>query len=393
MSEPEFDPVKITQDLVRCPSVTPAEAGALDYLEDILANAGFRCKRLPFFEAGSPEVDNLYARFGSGSPHLCFAGHTDVVPSGDENLWSYPPFAAEISDGKLYGRGVADMKGGIACFLAATLGFLKKRNGQFPGSISFLITGDEEGPAINGTAKILGWLRIREETIDHCLVGEPTNPGYLGQEIKIGRRGSLNGVLTVSGKRGHVAYPALAQNPIDGLLAVLQAFLSKPLDKGTDFFAPSNLEVTSIDVGNPAENVIPERATAMFNIRFNNLHTAESLMADLRNTAGEVLEKMYLTHEFRFRSSGESFLTEPGILTEILSQSVQDVVHKKPRLTTGGGTSDARFIKDDCPVVEFGLSNETIHQVDERVPVKDLNDLARIYGRFIERYFDRLAPK
>lgn len=388
MTSSPFDPVNFTQDLIACRSITPDEGGALDYLEEVLSKAGFHCKRLPFSQAGTPDVDNLYARIGRGAPHLCFAGHTDVVPPGNESAWSHPPFAGEISDGFVFGRGAADMKGGIACFLAAALGYLDKCNGKFDGSISFLITGDEEGPAINGTQKMLAWIRERQEVIDHCLVGEPSNPKKIGDEIKIGRRGSLNGVLTVSGKQGHVAYPDLASNPVTGLVAVLGRLLAEPLDAGTDFFAPSNLEVTSIDVGNSAENVIPAQASAMFNIRYNDTHTGESLKTLIREQAGEALADFDLRHEFRFRVSGDCFLTEPGPLSETLSEAIKQVTGRIVELSTSGGTSDARFIKDDCPVIEFGLLNDTIHQVDERVAVEDLETLTKIYALFIERYFE-----
>lgn len=382
-----FDPICIAQDLIRCPSVTPEEGGALDYLQALLSDHGFVCRRLPFSQAGTPDVDNLYARFGTGAPHLCFAGHTDVVPTGDETLWTHPPFAGEIADGVLFGRGAADMKGGIACFVAAALNVLKSEEQSFKGSISFLITGDEEGPAINGTKKMLEWLDAQGEVIDHCLVGEPTNPSELGEEAKVGRRGSLNGVLTIRGTQGHVAYPHLAHNPVDGGLAVLSAFLAEPLDDGTEFFSPSNLEITSVDVGNEAENVIPEKITAMFNIRFNNRHTAESLMEHLRGEAGRALEHYELRHSFKFRTSAESFIVEPGVLSEVLSGAIEAICGRKPALTTTGGTSDARFIKDYCPVIEFGLSNKTIHQIDEQVDVDDLVTLTAVYERFIVDYF------
>ena len=382
------DPVEMTQALVRCPSVTPAQGGALDYLQSVLERTGFQCHRLPFSEPDTPDVDNLYARLGTGDPHLCFAGHTDVVPPGDEGAWSHPPFGGEIADGLLYGRGTADMKGGIACFLAAVLQYLDENQSGFPGSVSFLITGDEEGPALNGTRKILEWLKARDERLDHCLLGEPTNPQALGDDIKIGRRGSLNGVLTVNGKQGHVAYPDLAANPMPGLLAVLDRYLATPLDDGNDHFAPSNLEITSIDVGNPAENIIPARAKAMFNVRFNDHHTSASLMEHLRGIAGEALSKFDLGHSFRFRSASECFLTEPGPLVDTLRDAIGQEIGRTPNLSTAGGTSDARFIKDYCPVIEFGLVNTTIHAVDEHVPVSDLHQLTSIYKRFIARYFE-----
>ncbi len=382
------DPVKFTQDLVRCPSITPEEGGALSYLQDVLSDAGFTCYRLPFSEPDTPDVDNLYARIGTDAPHLCFAGHTDVVPPGDDDAWTHPPFAGDVEDSWLYGRGAIDMKGGVACFLAATLRHLANRGYKFGGSISFLITGDEEGPALNGTRKMLDWLHDRSEVLDHCLLGEPTNPEALGQAIKIGRRGSLNGVLTVSGKQGHVAYPDLANNPVPGLLLVLKHFLDKPLDEGTDHFAPSNLEVTSIDVQNPAENIIPASSVAKFNVRFNDLHTAESLKELLRERASEALVGKDLRHSFYFRSTGDCFLTEPGPLVDILAKAITEITGLTPKLSTGGGTSDARFIKNVCPVIEFGHVNSTIHQVDERVQISDLHMLTEIYQKFIERYFE-----
>ncbi len=381
------DPVKITQDLVRCPSVTPEEGGALDYIEALLSKAGFTCTRLPFSEEGTPDVDNLYARIGTSAPHICFAGHTDVVPVGDPASWSHGPFDGEISDGKLYGRGTADMKGGVACFLSAALKYIGDGNDLKQGSISFLITGDEEGPAINGTVKMLQWLQDNGEVPDHCIVGEPTNTDALGDTIKIGRRGSLNGVLTVRGVQGHVAYQALADNPIPGLLDILQGLIAEPLDEGTDFFAPSNLEITTVDVKNTATNVIPEKAVAKFNIRFNDAHTADSLIKHLRETAAEALRKKSLIHEFRFAKSGDSFLTEPGQLSDILQSAIRTHTGHTAELSTSGGTSDARFIKDYCPVLEFGLINRTIHQVNEHVDVKDLYMLTSIYEDFLRDYF------
>lgn len=385
------DPIELTQALIRCPSVTPQEGGALDFLQRVLEQAGFNCHRLVFSEPDTPDVDNLYARLGTDAPHLCFAGHTDVVPPGDEKAWSHPPFGGDVVDGRLYGRGAADMKGGVACFLAAALRYLRDRQNGCPGSISFLITGDEEGPALNGTRKVLEWLKARGERLDHCLLGEPSNPAALGEAIKIGRRGSLNGVLTISGKQGHVAYPDLAANPVPGLLAVLNRFLAEPLDEGNTHFTPSNLEVTSIDVGNKAENVIPASAAAMFNIRFNDHHTADSLKARLRDLAGETLAKFDLSHSFRFRVTGGCFLTEPGPLVDALRDTIREETGRTPELSTGGGTSDARFIKDYCPVIEFGLINSTIHAVDEHVKVADLHQLTAIYERFIARYFDQFS--
>jgi succinyl-diaminopimelate desuccinylase len=371
-----IDPLSLTQQLIRCKSITPQDAGALGILEGVLVPLGFSCHRLPFGE-GTGRVDNLYARFGTKGPNFCFAGHTDVVPPGDLSAWSIDPFAAEIRDGKLYGRGAADMKGAIASFIA---GFASVRE-TVKGSVSLLITGDEEGVATNGTRKVLDWLQARSERIDHALVGEPTNPDALGDMIKIGRRGSLNTKVTVQGTQGHVAYPRLADNPIPRLLALLRALTETPLDRGTAHFQPSNLEITSLDVGNPTTNVIPARAEARFNIRFNDAHTGESLKA-------LITEKVAAFGGFgTFDLSGEAFYTPPGPFTSLLAEAVREETGRVPELSTTGGTSDARFIKDHCPVIEFGLAGKTMHKVDEHVPVSDLPALARIYARVLTRYF------
>lgn len=381
------DAVALAQALIRCPSVTPAEGGALDLLQRVLEPMGLACHRLPFTEPGTPDIDNLYARLGTAGPHLCFAGHTDVVPPGNEAAWSVPPFAAEIRDGILYGRGAVDMKGEVACFIAALAQVLDERGGALPGSVSLLITGDEEGPAINGTAKMLDWLKQRGETIDACLVGEPSNPVALGDEIKIGRRGSLNGELVVKGRQGHAAYPAKADNPVPKLARMIDRLSSAHLDDGSERFQPSHLVVTVISVPNTATNVIPGEARASFNIRYNDLWTRPGLEAWARaiivNRAAEEAAEFTLT----YWGTGDVFCTEPGPLVETIAESVREVTGRTPALTTGGGTSDARFIKDACPVVEFGLVNETIHKVDEHVPLEDLQMLTRIYKRFIERYF------
>ena len=348
MTQP-VDALSIARALIRCPSVTPEEGGALDALQDVLEPAGFTCTRLPFSDEGTPDVDNLFARIGSGSPHLCFAGHTDVVPAGDEAAWSHPPFGAEVADGTLYGRGAVDMKGGIACFAAAALSRLVDTDGALPGSISFLITGDEEGPAVNGTVKILEWMKREGHTPDHCLLGEPSNPRVIGDEIKIGRRGSMNGVLTITGKAGHAAYPHLAANPVPGLVSVLQAFLAAPLDAGNDNFAPSNLEVTTIDTGNRAVNVIPAAISAKFNIRFNNEQTAEGLQGLLRRQARDALSETGLDFDLAFSHSGNAFVTEPGPLIEVMTGAIRESTGNTPVLSTGGGTSDARFIKGLLP--------------------------------------------
>lgn len=380
--------VALAQGLIRCPSVTPLDAGALDVLVQALKAARFTCERLTFTEEGTPPVDNLYARVGEGPPHLCFAGHTDVVPPSDAKLWSHPPFAAEIADGRLYGRGAADMKGAIACFAAAAVDYAKARGRELDGSISLLITGDEEGPAVNGTSKVLTWMKEKDERPDHCLVGEPTNAARLGEAIKIGRRGSLNGRLKVSGVQGHVAYPHLANNPVKGLLQILSRFYDAPLDYGSAHFSPSNLEVTSIDVGNEVVNVIPASAEARLNIRYNDRHSPSSLETFLREQATLALSGADLSFSLEFEPPSHTFLTEPGPLDALLSEAVHEITGLTPSLSTGGGTSDARFIKDFCPVIEFGLLTATIHKVDEHAAIADLEQLTAIYRRFIELYFE-----
>lgn len=388
MTNPKSDPIALAQALIRCPSVTPADAGALGVLEDALAPAGFVCRRMPFSEPGTPDIDNLFARFGDDGPHLCFAGHTDVVPTGDEGLWTHPPFAADIVDGLLFGRGAIDMKGAVAAFMAAVLQALDENGGTLPGSVSFLITGDEEGPAVNGTIKMLETLKAENQIPDHCILGEPSNPSQIGDAIKIGRRGSHSGHLSVKGVQGHVAYPEKARNPVKGLLAVLNSFMAEPLDAGTEQFAASNLEITSVDVGNPATNIIPAMAEARFNIRFNDRHTAKSLESRLERQASEALAGTDLRHELSFSGNAEAFVTAPGPLIDALTEVVHAVTGRRPELSTGGGTSDARFITNYCAVIEFGLVNKTIHQVDERTPVADLEAVTDIYKRFILRYFE-----
>ncbi len=380
-------PLEIARQLIRCPSVTPREGGALDLLQNLLAGAGFTCHRLPFSDEDTPDVDNLFARLGTGSPHLCFAGHTDVVPPGDEADWTHPPFAAEVADGWLFGRGSADMKGNIACFVAAVLDILAERENAPPGSISFLITGDEEGPAINGTKKVLEWMAANGHTPDHCLVGEPSCSQWVGDTIRVGRRGSLSGHIQVTGVQGHTAYPHLANNPVPGMLGVLNAFLAEPLDDGAPDFSPSDMQIATIDTGNPATNVIPARLSASFNIRFNTNHTADRLMEILTGKAKLALEGSGLTHQINFLPASHCFITEPGPLTDHMIGAVHDETGRTPEMSTGGGTSDARFVKDYCPVIEFGLVNETVHRVDERIEVADLEVLTRIYRAFVERYF------
>ena len=379
-------PVALTQALIRCESVTPADAGALDVVQAALQQIGFTCERLPFSEPGTPDIDNLYARIGTAGPNLCFAGHTDVVPAGDAAAWSAPPFGAAIRDGVLYGRGAVDMKGGVACFIAAAGRYLAAHP-QTKGSISFLITGDEEGPSINGTEKVLHWLAARGETLDACLVGEPSNPHALGDEIKIGRRGSVNGELVVRGKQGHAAYPAKAENPVPKLVRMLDRLSSMRIDTGSANFEPSNLQVTVIDVPNTATNVIPAVARAQFNVRYNDLHSRARIEDWVRLQCEAAASAIGARYEVRFSGTGDVFLTKPGPLVDTLRAAVLAVTGRTPALTTGGGTSDARFIQAYCPVVEFGLVNATIHQVDERVAVADLETLTQVYERFIAGYF------
>jgi succinyl-diaminopimelate desuccinylase len=380
------DPVAIARDLIRCPSVTPAEGGALDYLERVLKDAGFAVHRVRFSEPDHAGVENLYARIGTASPHLMFAGHSDVVPPGAETAWTHAPFAGEIAGGRLYGRGAVDMKGAIACFLAAALDYVADNGGKPKGSISFLITGDEEGDAVNGTIKLLRWAAERGEKFDHCILGEPTNPAALGDAVKIGRRGSLNGTLVVSGKQGHVAFPHLADNPIRGLVTLMSALMAEPLDRGTAHFDPSNLEFTSVDVGNRTVNLIPGEARARFNIRYNDLHTPESLKDLIEQRCAAAVGAVRWRVEY-LPSNSWVFLTKPGAFIELVTDAIAAATGRRPKLSTSGGTSDARFIKDYCPVVEFGLVGATMHQVDEHVPTAELAALAAIYRRILERYF------
>lgn len=379
--------VSLARDLIRCPSVTPVDAGALDVVEAALKAVGFETHRLVFSDADTPDVDNLYARIGTGAPHLVFAGHTDVVPTGDVARWRYPPFEAEIVGDRLFGRGASDMKGAIAAFMAAAIDYIRT-HGPPAGSISFLITGDEEGPSLNGTTKMLDWARARGEKFDHCIVGEPTNVTALGDTIKIGRRGSLNGSLRVIGKQGHVAYPHRAQNPVPIIARIVAALSAHVLDDGTPHFDRSNLEVSSIDVGNPAVNVIPAEARAQFNVRFNDLWTPETLQARIRAVVAEAAGDARVDIQF-VQGNAISFLTRPGDFSELVVRAVTETTGLTPELSTSGGTSDARFIVRDCPVVEFGLTNETIHAVDENARVADIDKLSTIYRKIIEAYFAR----
>ncbi|MEC7852317.1 MAG: succinyl-diaminopimelate desuccinylase [Pseudomonadota bacterium] len=371
--------VELTQRLIRCPSVTPQEGGALDCLEAELSGLGFACERLPFGE-GDSRIDNLFARRGGAGPHLCFAGHTDVVPVGDMAAWTHDPFAAEISDGRLYGRGAADMKSGIAAFVAAIARVPAK---DIDGSISLLITGDEEGDAVNGTVKMVEWAAANGHRPDMCIFGEPTSPQALGDVIKNGRRGSLSGRLVVEGQQGHVAYPHLADNPVTRLLAMLAPVNGCELDAGTPHFGPSTANVTTVDVGNPATNVIPARAEAGFNIRFNTEHSADSLIGWLE----EHFARIGGDWTVEWKSNADPFITAPGPLTDLISESCRAVTGRTPELSTGGGTSDARFITKLCPVAEFGLVGQTMHKVDENVATADIDGLSAIYETAIRRFF------
>mgnify|MGYP000197508722 CR=1 FL=1 len=393
------DPTDLLSALIRCPSVTPAEGGALKTLERFLTELGFTVERPVFSEDGTPDIENLYARRGANGPHLMFAGHTDVVPAGDRGAWTRDPFSADIVDGFMYGRGAVDMKGGIACFVAATARFVEA-HGEPEGSISLLITGDEEGPAVNGTVKLLEWAAGKGERWDGCIVGEPTNPKALGDMIKIGRRGSLSGRITVNGVQGHVAYPHLADNPLRALTPMLDALMDPPLDAGTDAFPPTNLEVTTVDVGNPALNVIPASARASFNIRFNDTWTGETLRAEIESRLERAARDDGLRPgrapadyalEWVDRVS-PVFLTRDEALIGAMRDAVKTVTNREPALSTTGGTSDARFIKDYCPVLEFGLVGDTMHMIDENAALDDLEGLTQIYLAFLERWFGKTSP-
>lgn len=390
----QIDPVNFAAELIRCPSVTPADAGALDLLEKVLTDIGFTCTRLPFQEPDTARVDNLYARIGDTAPHICFAGHTDVVPVGATDSWQKDPFSGEISDDKLWGRGAADMKGAIAAFVAATADYLAQE-GKPKGSISLLITGDEEGPSINGTIKMLDWLSTQQEVIDDCIVGEPTNPETLGEMIKIGRRGSVNTTVTVEGIQGHVAYPHRAANPVPHLVQLLERLIAVKLDDGTPHFQPSNLELTGFDVGNAVTNVIPALAQARFNIRYNDIWNRDSItdwINENLNTAHNALSET-IDGENKFslsvdiNHSGEAFLTPTGALSELAVSAVEKTLGMTPELSTSGGTSDARFIKDHSRVIEFGLVGKTMHKVDEHVRVDDIRSLTNIYQEILSGYF------
>jgi succinyl-diaminopimelate desuccinylase len=383
--------LSIARDLLRCASITPADAGALGVLENVLKAAGFTVHRVTFGEPGTTDIDNLYARIGDTAPHITFAGHTDVVPPGDESAWSHGAFAGDVQDGFLYGRGAVDMKGGIACSVAAVLDYLAANGGKAgkdgKGSISFLITGDEEDISVNGTIKLLQWVAARGETFDHCVLGEPSNVEALGDCIKIGRRGSQSGTLHVDGVQGHVAYPHRAANPVPDISRLIVALSDEPLDHGSAQFQASNLEFTSVDVGNTASNVIPGQARAKFNIRFNDLHTQETLRELVEQRLAKAAGNRIHARIVWEPSNSNVFVTKPGAFTDLAVSAIEDVTGRKPELSTSGGTSDARFIASYCPVIEFGLVGQTMHQIDERTPVADLDKLTKIYRGVLDRYF------
>ena len=377
------NPIELTSELIQCKSITPKSEGSLDIIISYLEPLGFNCEKIDFGE-GIEKVENLYARFGTMEPNIAFAGHVDVVPTGDINNWSINPFGGEVKEGKVWGRGAADMKSGIAAFIAAVSDFLKdNKNLKEFGSISFIITSDEEGKAINGTKKVVDWLKGKSEIISGCIVGEPTNVTRMGDTLKIGRRGSFTGSLTVTGIQGHVGYPHLADNPINSLLKMLEPFSKIYLDEGTKDFQPSSIMITSIDVNNDASNVIPGEVKAKFNIRFNTLHSASSLKA--------MLEKQFSTvtsnYKFDFFCNAEPFLTNDDFLKTTLQKAIQKVVNINPEKSTSGGTSDARFISKICPVIEFGLVGKTMHKIDENVEVNDIINLTKIYNQFLFNYF------
>jgi succinyl-diaminopimelate desuccinylase len=386
MSPP--DPIEIARKLIGRRSVTPADDGALPYLRDVLEGAGFSAEIVTFAEPGAAPVDNLYARYGARPPHIVFAGHTDVTPSGDPGKWRFDPFSGEIADGMIWGRGACDMKGGVAAAVAAAARAIAA--GAVNGSISFLITGDEEGPAVNGTVKLLEWARAKGERFDHCILGEPTSRAALGDMMKNGRRGSLTGRLTLVGVQGHVAYPHLASNPIRAVAPILGALLAPALDAGTQAFDASNLEITTVDVGNVATNVIPGELRLVFNIRFNDLWSPETLRAEIERRIAAVADGA--SYQLKFDpTNAVAFLTPTSAFTALLGDAVHDVVGRRPVLSTSGGTSDARFISAVCPVVELGLVGQTMHAVDKRAPLADIEALTRIYERALALYFPAFA--
>ena len=376
------NPIELTKTLINCRSVTPENDGAIEQVSYWLEEIGFKSEILNFEEEGTASIKNLWSKMGSKGPTICFAGHTDVVPTGNIDEWSSDPFDANEVNDKIIGRGAADMKGSIASFISATSRFVKEHP-DFPGSIGFIITGDEEGCAINGTKKILTWMKSNNISFDDCIVGEPTNPNSLGEMIKIGRRGSVNGVITVKGVQGHVAYPHLADNPIPKLIKILENLINQKLDDGTEHFQPSNIEITSIDIGNKATNVIPKEASANFNIRYNDIFDREKIEEEVHNR----IRSLNYDYSIKFEHSGDSFLTSPGKLTKNLSKIIEDQTGNTPELSTSGGTSDARFIKDYGNVVEFGLIGATMHKVDESASIKDIKNLTEIYYQLLKKYF------
>ena len=377
--------LKLAKDLIKFPSITPKDAGAINFLSKKLKALGFNCKILEFKDKKSKPIKNLYARFGKKNPNLCYAGHTDVVPPGNIKDWTVDPFKPSVKKNHLIGRGANDMKSSIACFVSAVSKFLKK--GKFNGSISFLITGDEEGLAINGTKKVVDYLKKRNERIDFCIVGEPTNPNKLGEMIKIGRRGSLTGKIEISGTQGHVAYPHLSNNPINTLISICKKLKERKLDKGNKNFQPSNLEFTAINVDNKAHNVIPARAKAQFNVRYNNFHNANSLKKKINSEIKNICKKNKCKFKIEFIANGESFLTKPEKTIFMAKKIIKKITKITPKFSTTGGTSDARFIRKIAPCLEFGLVNKTMHKVDECVSLSDLKKLTKIYKNILEEYF------
>jgi succinyl-diaminopimelate desuccinylase len=378
--------LKLAKDLIKFPSVTPNDAGAINFLSKQLKVLGFNCKILEFKDKKSKAIKNLYARLGKKNPNLCYAGHTDVVPPGNIKDWTVDPFKPFVKNNYLIGRGANDMKSSIACFVAAVSKFLRKKK-QFNGSISFLITGDEEGFAINGTKKVVDYLKKRKERIDFCIVGEPTNPTKLGEMIKIGRRGSLSGKIEISGTQGHVAYPHLSNNPINTLISICKKLKEKKLDKGNKNFQPSNLEFTAINVDNKAHNVIPSTARAKFNIRYNNLHNSNTLKKKINLVVKNICKRNKCKFKIDFIANGDSFLTKPEKTIYMAKKIIKRVTKITPKFSTTGGTSDARFIRKIAPCLEFGLVNKTMHKVDECVSLKDLKKLTQIYQSILEDYF------
>ena len=392
MPKIDFDPINLTQSLVRCPSITPEDAGALQIVEDHLSNIGFKCTKLSFNEQGFEDVDNLFATIGNKGKHLAFAGHTDVVPPGNIKSWKHHPFSATVVDGKLFGRGSEDMKGSIACFMSATSSFIKKHGIDFGGKLSFIITGDEEKEAINGTIKIMEWTKKNNILFDHCIVGEPTSNKLIGDKIKIGRRGAINFFITAKGVQGHTANANRAENPVHLLISMLQKIISKPLDNGSEYFLPSSIQIPTFDVKNPAANVIPEIAKATINIRFNDLHTGASLIKWLKKHISITFNDVpKASCSFTTDQTGECFITKPGEFHNLISEAAKEQFGRNANIEMGtdGGTSDARFIKDYCEVLELGIVNNTLHQIDENVSITNLKDLHNLYFKILEKYFQK----